>query len=125
MNIPPKDPVLTPIQAKSTPLQNPDQKNLQLVDTAKPCKNNEPTQQPTVSQPQQSKPMSDVFTGKWDQYVGQAKVTWGKLTDDEILKSEGSCQRLAGLVEQRYAVSRDIADSQVKKFIDSCKTPKA
>jgi uncharacterized protein YjbJ (UPF0337 family) len=125
MNIPPKDPVIKPIQAKSMPLQNPDQKNQKYVETGKPCPTNEPTQQPTPSQPQQSMPMSNLFTGKWDQYVGQAKSTWGKLTDDEILKSEGNSQKLAGLVEQRYAITRDIADSQVKKFIESCKTPKA
>lgn len=125
MNIPPKDPVIKPIQSKTPPLQNPDQKNHKNVEPAKPCPPKGQTQQPTRSQPQQSMPMSDALTGKWDQYVGQAKVTWGKLTDDEILKSEGNRQKLAGLVEQRYAISRDIADGQVKKFLDSCKTPKA
>ncbi len=95
------------------------------METGKTSKPDNHTQQPTPSQPQQRGPMKDSLSGEWDQYVGQAKVTWGKLTDDEILKSEGNSQKLAGLVEQRYAISRDIADGQVKKFLNSCKTPNA
>lgn len=124
MNLP-KDPVVKPIQANTKIAANSDKNTHATADTRKPNLAKEQAQQPTPSQPQQSMPMSDALTGKWDQYVGQAKVTWGKLTDDEILKSEGNRQKLAGLVEQRYAISRDIADGQVKKFLDSCKTPKA
>lgn len=57
--------------------------------------------------------------GKWEQRVGSAKVAWGKLTDDELLQSEGHAQKLAGLVEERYAISRDEAERQVSRFLDS------
>lgn len=77
--------------------------------------------QPTRSPQQQASPTADRLEGKWHQFVGAAKSTWGKLTDDEILQSEGNAQKLAGLVEERYALSRDIADTQVKKFLDSCR----
>jgi uncharacterized protein YjbJ (UPF0337 family) len=79
-------------------------------------------QQPTKSPQQQASPTADRLGGKWDQFVGAAKTTWGKLTDDEILQSEGNAQKLAGLVEERYALSRDIAETQVKKFLDNCRT---
>jgi len=62
---------------------------------------------------------ADAMKGKWKQQVGAAKVMWGKLTDDELLKSEGHAQKLAGLVQERYAVTRDEADKQVRKFMDS------
>jgi uncharacterized protein YjbJ (UPF0337 family) len=55
---------------------------------------------------------------KWQQQVGSAKIAWGKLTEDELLKSEGHAQRLAGLVQERYAVTRDEADRQVKSFLE-------
>ncbi|MDF1781264.1 MAG: CsbD family protein [Alcanivoracaceae bacterium] len=55
--------------------------------------------------------------GQWNQHLGSAKILWGKLTDDEILKSEGRADRLSGLVEKRYAISRDQADQQVKAFL--------
>jgi uncharacterized protein YjbJ (UPF0337 family) len=54
--------------------------------------------------------------GKWKQQVGAAKIMWGKLTDDELLKLEGQQDRLTGLVQERYAVTRDEADRQVKSF---------
>lgn len=59
--------------------------------------------------------------GKWKQHVGAAKIAWGKLTEDELLKIEGHQQKLVGLVQERYAVTRDEADRQVKSFFDKHK----
>lgn len=61
---------------------------------------------------------SDTLKGQWKQVVGRAKESWGKLTDDELLKVEGNAQRLSGLVQERYGVTRDEADKQVKRFVD-------
>jgi uncharacterized protein YjbJ (UPF0337 family) len=60
----------------------------------------------------------DELKGKWKQQVGAAKIAWGKLTEDELLKAEGRQDRLAGLVQERYAVSRDEAVKQVKSFFE-------
>jgi len=68
-----------------------------------------------------SLPSADEIKGKWQQQVGAAKVFWGKLTEDELLKSEGHAQKLAGLVQERYAITRDEADKQVKAFISKNK----
>ncbi|WLQ16328.1 CsbD family protein [Hahella aquimaris] len=86
----------------------------------------------TQQQPQHARPMTpqqqtqsasiDVIKGKWNQHVGAAKVAWGKLTEDEILKSEGNEQKLAGLVQERYAITRDEANEQVKGFLEKCKS---
>lgn len=64
-----------------------------------------------------SMPSADELKGKWQQQVGAAKIAWGKLTEDELLKSEGHVQKLAGLIQERYAITRDEADKQVKSFI--------
>lgn len=56
------------------------------------------------------------FKGKWQQQVGAAKITWGKLTDDELLKTEGHIQKLAGLIQERYAIDREMAEEQIKEF---------
>lgn len=69
-------------------------------------------------QMQQSMPSSDALKGKWQQQVGAAKVMWSKLTDDELLRLEGEEQKLAGLVQERYAVSRDEAARQARNFFD-------
>jgi len=77
--------------------------------------------QPQPQQQQQSMPSVDEVKGKWKQHVGSAKIAWGKLTEDELLKSEGHAQRLTGLVEERYAISRDEANRQVKSFMEKHK----
>ena len=63
-----------------------------------------------------SLPSVDEVKGKWKQQMGAAKIAWGKLTEDELLRLEGHEQKLAGLVQERYAISRDEADKQVKSF---------
>jgi uncharacterized protein YjbJ (UPF0337 family) len=63
-------------------------------------------------------PNADKIKGLWKQQMGAAKITWGKLTDDELLKLEGHGQKLAGLVQERYAITREEADKQVKSFFE-------
>lgn len=55
---------------------------------------------------------------KWKQQVGAAKLAWGKLTEDELLKAEGRQEKLAGLIQERYGIAKDEADRQVKEFLD-------
>jgi uncharacterized protein YjbJ (UPF0337 family) len=61
-------------------------------------------------------PSVEELKGKWKQQMGAAKIAWGKLTDDELLQSEGHAEKLAGLIETRYAVTCDEAARQVKAF---------
>jgi uncharacterized protein YjbJ (UPF0337 family) len=63
-------------------------------------------------------PSVDAMRGKWRQKLGEAKLTWGKLTDDELLKLEEHAEKLTGLVQERYALTRDAAAKQVKTFYD-------
>ena len=62
---------------------------------------------------------SDQMKGEWKQYVGSAKITWGELTHDELLQTEGHAEKLAGLVQERYGIVRNEADRQVKAFMES------
>ena len=68
-----------------------------------------------------SMPSVDELKGKWKQQMGAAKIAWGKLTDDELLQVEGEAQKLTGLVQERYAVTRDEADKQVSAFSEKNK----
>jgi uncharacterized protein YjbJ (UPF0337 family) len=78
------------------------------------------SQQKRQQQQQQQQGTTDVIKAKWQQQVGAAKKLWGKLTDDEIMQSNGDAEKLAGLVKERYAVNRIEADKQVKKFLAEC-----
>jgi uncharacterized protein YjbJ (UPF0337 family) len=59
--------------------------------------------------------------GQWKQQLGAAKVAWGKISHDELLKIEGHAEKLVGLVQERYAITRDAAKEQVDKFFDKHK----
>ncbi|MEH8022007.1 hypothetical protein [Rheinheimera metallidurans] len=58
---------------------------------------------------------------KWPQQVKAAKTQWGKLSEAEILGSDGNPSQLSGLVQKHYHIASDAADKQVKTFLDSCR----
>jgi uncharacterized protein YjbJ (UPF0337 family) len=62
-------------------------------------------------------PSADEIKVRWKQKTGAATIAWGKLTEDELLKFEGHEEKLAGLIWQRYAITHDAADRQVKSFL--------
>ena len=62
----------------------------------------------------------DVIQGNWKQLTGKAKEKWGKLTNDELTRTEGRAEQLAGLVQERYGKSRAEAEQEVKAFLKDC-----
>lgn len=63
---------------------------------------------------------ADVFAGKWKQMKGQAKEWWGKLTDDDLARIEGSRDRLIGLIQERYGYTKQQAEQEVdRRFRDA------
>ncbi|MDX1343144.1 CsbD family protein [Reinekea sp. G2M2-21] len=61
---------------------------------------------------------TNVLKEDWNKMMGDAKVAWGKLTEDELLKTEGHIQKLTGIVQSRYAITREVAEKQVQGFLD-------
>jgi uncharacterized protein YjbJ (UPF0337 family) len=78
----------------------------------------------TISSPDANSPIpasipsADAMKGRWQQKLGEAKLAWGRLTHDELLQLEGHAEKLTGLVQERYALTRDAAAKQVKTFYD-------
>jgi uncharacterized protein YjbJ (UPF0337 family) len=58
---------------------------------------------------------ADILRGKWNQIKGKAKQKWGKLTDDDLDRVEGSRDELVGVIQERYGKSKD----EVEKEVDS------
>ena len=80
----------------------------------------QPQQQQQQQQQSQSTHVVDRFKGKWKQQVGAAKIAWGTLTEDELLRTEGRLEKLAGLIQERYAITATEANDQIEKFIKKC-----
>ena len=64
----------------------------------------------------------DVFEGKWKQVRGEAKVWWGKLTDDDLDKVGGQFDVFAGLLQQKYGYSREQAEEEIEKQMNEYET---
>jgi uncharacterized protein YjbJ (UPF0337 family) len=60
---------------------------------------------------------SDVLKGKWQQLKGEARIQWGRLTDDDLDQVQGNIQKLAGKLQERYGYERAEADKEVDDFV--------
>src|SRR5438034_958829 len=55
----------------------------------------------------------DVMQGKWREMKGKVKEQWGKLTDDDLDKIEGTSDQLLGLLQQRYGYARETREKVI------------
>ncbi len=60
----------------------------------------------------------DVIKGKWNQFKGDARIQWGKLTDDDWDQVAGNRDKLVGTLQERYGWKREEAEQKVDRFFD-------
>lgn len=58
---------------------------------------------------------NNVLDGKWKQMRGQAKIWWGKLTDDDLEKVNGNFNKLIGLLQEKYGYTQQQAKAEIEK----------
>ncbi len=58
----------------------------------------------------------DVWAGRWKQLQGNAKQTWGKLTDDDIKEIEGKRDVLAGKLQEKYGYTKERANEEIDRW---------
>lgn len=63
----------------------------------------------------------DAFNGKWQDQIKAAKGNWSKISEAELVKSNGNEANLNELVQRHYSLNKDDSSKQVKSFIDKCK----
>lgn len=54
--------------------------------------------------------------GKWKKQQAAAVLHWPRITEAELLWSDGHVERLTGLVQQHYQISQSNAERQVNRF---------
>lgn len=57
----------------------------------------------------------DQINGQWEQLKGRAKRVWGELTDDDLLKAEGSADKLYGIIQARFGDTKEAAQAKLDK----------
>ena len=60
----------------------------------------------------------DTLKGKWKQFRGEVKQTWGELTDDDLDRIDGASDKLAGKLQERYGYTKEKAEDEVNNFVD-------
>jgi uncharacterized protein YjbJ (UPF0337 family) len=58
----------------------------------------------------------DILKGQWKEIKGQVKRKWGKLTDDDIDRIDGSYEELVGALQKEYGYSREEAEREVDNY---------
>ena len=58
----------------------------------------------------------DIIEGKWEQLKGGVQKNWGKLTDDDLDIIKGDAKILAGKIQERYGITQEEAEEQVKNY---------
>lgn len=58
----------------------------------------------------------DRIEGNWKQLKGKTQTQWGKLTDDDLDVVAGKREQLAGKIQERYGVAKDVAEQQVSDW---------
>jgi uncharacterized protein YjbJ (UPF0337 family) len=58
----------------------------------------------------------DRIKGQWKQLAGKLKEKWGKLTDNDLQRADGSSEYLAGACRNAIGIARDEAKKQISEF---------
>jgi uncharacterized protein YjbJ (UPF0337 family) len=54
--------------------------------------------------------------GKWLEIKGEVQKSWGKLTDDELEKTQGDVKAIGGLIQQRYGTVQKEYDEKLNNI---------
>lgn len=59
----------------------------------------------------------DQIKGNWKQLKGNLKSKLGELTDDELMEAEGDSEKLVGLVQEKYGLTKEAAEDKVNDIL--------
>ena len=54
--------------------------------------------------------------GNWRQFIGEVKLRWGKLTDNDLKECEGNRDKLVGKLQELYGMTPDQAGEEIAQI---------
>jgi len=57
----------------------------------------------------------EMFSGQWRQMRGTLRSWWGKLTDNDWEQISGQKDKLLGVLQEKYAYTRDMAEREIER----------
>ncbi len=58
------------------------------------------------------------LSARWLRQIGSARLAWSRLSYAELLHTDGLAEKIAALVQERYALSAEDAAKRVRHFLD-------
>jgi len=55
--------------------------------------------------------------GKWNEIKGEIISQWGKLTEDEVIKTKGNITSVIGLIEQKYGSKKEEIQGKMNQIV--------
>lgn len=61
----------------------------------------------------------DTLKGKWKQMKGDIQKKWGKLTNDDLDRIEGSREKMIGTLQERYGYKKEQAKKELDAYLEA------
>jgi uncharacterized protein YjbJ (UPF0337 family) len=58
---------------------------------------------------------NDILEGRWKRMRESAKEQWGNLTGNDLDRTEGKLEKLAGGLQEKYGYTREKVDNKIER----------
>lgn len=58
-----------------------------------------------------------IIKGKWQEIKGEIQRKWGKVTGDELDRTEGNMKSVAGIIRRKYGIKEEEISSRLDELV--------
>jgi uncharacterized protein YjbJ (UPF0337 family) len=60
--------------------------------------------------------MNKVMENNWTELKGKIRQSWGKLTDEDLMRAEGNWNEVSANIQKAYAMTKEKAWEEIEDF---------